>query len=91
MAYRTEVQADSSGTWAGNGLFFKTRKEAEAYANDLFCRWAAVRQWRVVRSTNPVNYVWKNDRAVSVGTSAAVTIDTDDSHETLGDTGGSDA
>lgn len=52
-AYRTErfkveVLADSSGVWAGNALTFGTRPEAEAYARDLFSRWTAVREWRVV-------------------------------------------
>jgi hypothetical protein len=46
--YRVEVQADSTGTWAGNGLRFATSAEATAYAQDLMMRWTSVRNWRVV-------------------------------------------
>lgn len=46
--YHVEVIADRSGTWAGNGVRFSTVTEAAAYARDLFMRWTAVREWRVV-------------------------------------------
>lgn len=55
MSYKVEVQADSSGTWAGNGLRFATEDVAKAYGEDLAYRWTAVREWRVVESTDPVN------------------------------------
>ena len=54
-SFKAEVIADSSGTWAGNGLRFATRAEAEVYAKDLYSRWTAVKEWRVVESTDPVN------------------------------------
>jgi hypothetical protein len=47
--FRVEVQADNTGTWAGNGLTFPTVEEAKKYAKDLFCRWTAVREWRILR------------------------------------------
>lgn len=46
--YKVEVLADNSGVWAGNSLTFETIELAETYARDLFMRWTAVRQWRVV-------------------------------------------
>ena len=46
--YKVEVQADRTGTWAGNGITFASVTEAAAYARDLFYRWTAVREWRVV-------------------------------------------
>lgn len=46
--YKVEVIADSSGKWCGNGLTFDTKEAAEQYARDLFSRWTAVRDWRVV-------------------------------------------
>jgi len=48
MKYKVEVIADSSGKWAGNGLTFDTKAEAEEYAKDLMFRWILVREWRVV-------------------------------------------
>jgi hypothetical protein len=53
-SYKPEVRADSTGTWAGNACRFATRAEAEAYVRDLARRWAAVRDTRVVESSNPV-------------------------------------
>lgn len=46
--FKVEVQADNTGTWAGNALTFDTTEEAELYAQDLAARWTAVRDWRVV-------------------------------------------
>jgi len=46
-----EVIADDSGKWCGNGLEFASREAAEQYAADLFSRWSAVRETRVVRGT----------------------------------------
>jgi hypothetical protein len=46
--FKVEVIADNSGKWCGNGLTFETREAAEKYARDLFSRWTAVREWRVV-------------------------------------------
>ena len=52
--FKVEVQADRTGTWCGNGLSFPTLEEARAYALDLFMRWTAVREWRVVDSDGEV-------------------------------------
>lgn len=56
MSYKVEVIADSSGTWAGNGLRFATEEEAAAYAVDLASRWTLVRETRVVPSDDPVTW-----------------------------------
>jgi hypothetical protein len=39
-------------------LRFETQREALAYARDLEFRWSAVRDKRVVKSEDPVNYSW---------------------------------
>lgn len=46
--FKIEVQADNTGTWAGNELRFETEWEAREYVVDLAARWTAVREWRVV-------------------------------------------
>ena len=48
--FKVEVHTVSCqpGVWTGNGMTFDTKAEAEAYARDLFSRWTAVREWRVV-------------------------------------------
>ena len=48
LSHKVEVIADDSNTWAGNGLSFGTKAEAEGYATDLEWRWTSVREWRVV-------------------------------------------
>lgn len=55
--FKVEVQADRSGTWAGNGLTFTTKHEAEEYARDLMDRWTAVRDWRVVEAVTATQEV----------------------------------
>jgi len=54
MNYKVEVQADSTGTWAGNGLTFESVTEAAAYARDLFSRWTLVTAWRVINESGEV-------------------------------------
>lgn len=54
-SWAPEVIADGSGQWVGNALRFATREAAERYVTDLACRWVAVRDTRVVESTEPAN------------------------------------
>jgi hypothetical protein len=48
--YRVEVNTygDGPDDWTGNGKTFQTWHGARNYARDLFMRWTAVRQWRIV-------------------------------------------
>lgn len=65
--WAVEVIADSSGQWTGNAMRFATKEAAEAYASDLYSRWTAVKETRVVESTNPANKVRKNYKTNSGG------------------------
>lgn len=47
-SYKIEVQADSTGTWAGNAVFYDTFEEAQTAARDLANRWMLVTSARVV-------------------------------------------
>ena len=58
MSWAGEVIADAGGKWTGNAIRLATREEADAYTADLMSRWMAVRGWRTVESTDPVNYRW---------------------------------
>jgi hypothetical protein len=53
-SWAAEVIADGSGKFAGNGLRFATKEEAETYVADLASRWTLVRETRVVPSTDEV-------------------------------------
>jgi len=67
MSFKAEVQADNTGTWAGNALRFATEAEAASYGSDLMGRWMLVRAVRVTVSEDQVNYIWDNARgAVSI-------------------------
>lgn len=56
MSFAPEVIADGSGKWCGNACRFETELEAQQYVLDLSMRWFAVRETRVVESSDPVNY-----------------------------------
>ena len=56
MSFAPEFIADSSGKWCGNGVRFATEAECERWARDRAMRWTLVREWRVVPSSDPVNY-----------------------------------
>ena len=67
MSWLAEVQTAGGGSdWNGNDLRFGDRDEAEAYAQDLMWRWTSVKDWRVVESDDPINYVWDAGKAVAV-------------------------
>ena len=55
MSWAPEVIADNSGEWAGNGLRFANKEDAEAWVQDLSMRWILVRATRVVESEDPAN------------------------------------
>lgn len=55
-SWKPEVIADASGKWAGNGLRFATREEAERWVANLAGRWTLVRDTRVVPSHDPVTW-----------------------------------
>lgn len=56
--YKVEVIADNSGEWAGNAKTFDTVDEAELYAVDLYARWTAVREMRVL-DVNTNKVMWQ--------------------------------
>jgi hypothetical protein len=58
-SFKVEVIADASGQWTGNALRFESKLAAEVYAKDLFSRWTAVKEWRVVETKDPVTEVSK--------------------------------
>jgi hypothetical protein len=45
--------------WCSNALRFATEREARANVQDLAFRWLAVREWRAVESSDPVNYAYE--------------------------------
>lgn len=49
--------------WATNALRFLTAEEAQAYGDDLGCRWFAMGEGEVRQTSDPANYVWKDGKA----------------------------
>ena len=64
MSWTPQAITDS-GQWAGNGLRFATKEEAEKYVAEL----SLVPNTRVIESSDPVNYRWENGRLVRHGPS----------------------
>lgn len=46
--FKVEVIADDSGKWCSNALRFDSQEAAAEHGRDLFGRWTAVREYRVV-------------------------------------------
>jgi hypothetical protein len=65
VSWKVEVQADSTGTWAGNGQRYQFKIEAEDAARDLEWRWLAVKAWRVVETQDPVNVTEREPRTAA--------------------------
>ena len=63
MSWKAEVQADNTGTWAGNGLRFARKDEALDYVHDLEYRWTAVRNTRVVEVEEAASHRWDGGKA----------------------------
>lgn len=55
-SFAGEVIADNSGKFYGNQMRFATKQEAENYIANLMFKWTAVRETRVVKTNDPVNY-----------------------------------
>jgi len=70
-SFAPEVIADSSGKWCGNALRFPTHEEAEANVRDLFGRWMAVKETRVVESDDEPNYRWMDGKLEAIQKEAA--------------------
>jgi hypothetical protein len=62
VSWKIEIVVDDSGEWESDPLRFETPDEALAYARDLEFRCAAVRDRRVVKSQDPVNRNWPQNR-----------------------------
>lgn len=61
MAWKSEVIADSSDTWATNSCVFATKEEADAAGHELMRRWFAVRKTRSTEVNETVNYTFDFD------------------------------
>ena len=48
--YKAEVKVNGDEKWYSNALIFDTREKAEVYAKDLFSRWIATTDWRVINA-----------------------------------------
>ena len=64
MSYKPEVFVDNN--WYNNAVAFATEEEAAISARDLFNRWLLCKDWRVVESTDPVNYQIVDGKMVTV-------------------------
>ena len=54
------------GSWAGNGLVFASKEEAEANARDLMGRWMLVDNYKAQETEAPVNYRWVGGKLEAV-------------------------
>jgi hypothetical protein len=55
MSWKSEVMSDDF-PWVGNGTFFATQAEAEAYAAYTAARWSIVTGSRAVEDVMPISH-----------------------------------
>lgn len=60
MSFKPQIKAHGEDTFASNSLAFATHAEADVYAKQLFQRWLAADEWRVIESDQPVNCLMVN-------------------------------
>ena len=53
------------GQWAGNGVRFATKEEAEAWGRDRLMRWFVPTDSRAVESSDYPNYRWEGDGTIA--------------------------
>jgi len=63
-SWKSEVVADKSGEFRGNGLRFATSAEAGAHVLDLALRKTAVYNSRIVECNEPVNAKWTENGVI---------------------------
>ena len=70
MSYRPMMKFDErqldGSHYAGNGLRFATKQEAEYQATELMSRWFVPCGFRIDVSSDRPNYTWDSDRQKSV-------------------------
>jgi hypothetical protein len=61
MSFKTEIKVFNDPKFYPNGIAFETENEAEAYGSyKMGTWWPRSHAYRVVESTEPVNYRWDN-------------------------------
>jgi hypothetical protein len=66
MSWKPEFKVYGDEKFYQNGVAFATKEEAEGNAKNKFSAWTMAEQWRVVESTEPVNYAWIDNKLVPV-------------------------
>ena len=56
MSFKPEISTDGGRSFGQNAQAFATHEEATLMAKDIFGRWMAATDYRVVESSDPVNY-----------------------------------
>lgn len=67
MSFKPEISTDGGKSFGQNAQVFATKEEAEAMAKDIFSRWMLATDYRVVESSEPVNYEIKDNALKGVG------------------------
>jgi hypothetical protein len=58
MSYKCEIKVLHDQKYYQNAVSFATEEEAKAYGRNKLCFWTVSEDFRVVESTESVNYRW---------------------------------
>jgi hypothetical protein len=64
MSFKVEILAVGETKFVANALRFGTDQEGKDYGNDLLSRWFGAKEFRVVPSDDPVNYIFSAGKLV---------------------------
>lgn len=67
MSYKVEVYLPREKP-SSNALRFETHTEADGYGAELLSRWFSPEKYEVVECEDPVNYAFREGRAVCLET-----------------------
>lgn len=72
MSFKAEIKVFNDPKFYPNGIAFATKNEADSYGSYKLGTWMMSDAYKVVESTEPVNYRWDSaEGLVDVGTEAA--------------------
>lgn len=58
MSYKTQIKVYDDPEFYDNAVRFASADEAEAYGKNKLWNWTMAEKYRVVESSDPVNYRW---------------------------------
>jgi hypothetical protein len=80
MSYKVEIKVVNDEKYYPNGIALATREEAEEYGKHKLATWMMADEYRVIESTEPVNYTFAGELLAIEEAERMVRIKPNDEH-----------